>query len=240
MAKYIHLKTRAGKRMFIKRRSKAKRNLARRRRFSNVQGTLIPDRTCVTLKYNEDIKILLSGAGNVNSRLFRCNSIYDPNQATAPGQQFPLGYKEYEQFYQKYMVIGSKITVTFKSLNGDDITNSTKNHACCALTTIASPAGAITNPQELLCNNRTKYAQVMVQKPIATLSKNFSPKRFFGINKLLDNASYGADFGNNPSQEAFWQVSVYNPTAPGLDETIFANISIKYVCVMRERVNIGL
>lgn len=222
-------------------RAKKKMAMAKRRRYSNVQGTLIPDRTCVTLKYNEDIRIALDGAGNVMSKLFRCNSIYDPNQATAPGQQFPLGYKEYEQFYQKYVVIGSKISVTFKSLNGDDVTNSTKNHATCALTTIASPAGAITDPQELLCNNRTRYTQLMVQSPIKTLTKKFSPKRFFGINKVLDNASYGADFGNNPSQEAFWQVSVYNPAQPGTPaESVFCNIAIKYICVMRERLNIGL
>lgn len=236
--KYISLKTKAGKRMYIRRK---KRYIAKRRRYSNVQGTLIPDRTCVTLKYNEDIRLPLTGAGTVTTALFRCNSIYDPNQATAPGQQFPLGYKEYEQFYQKYVVIGSKISVTFKSLNGDDVTNSTKNHATCALTTIASPAGTVTNPQELLCNNRTTYTQLMVQNPIKTLRKKFSPKRFFGINKVLDNASYGANFGNNPSQEAFWQISVYNPTQPGTpSETVFCNVSIKYICVMRERLNIGL
>ncbi len=217
-----------------------KRKLAAKRRYYNVQGTLIPDRTCVTLKYNEDTRIPLSGAGAVNTRLFRCNSIYDPNQATAPGQQHPLGYKEYEQFYQKYVVIGSKITVTFKSLNGDDITNSLNNHATCVVTTIASPAGAISDPQELLCNNRSSYQQIMTQQPMKKITKKFNPKRFFGINKILDNSTYGANFGDNPSQEAFWQVSVYNPTQPAIDSTIFLNVSIKYICVMRERLNIGL
>lgn len=213
---------------------------AARRKYLNVQGTLIPDRTCVTLKYNEDNRIPLQGAGGVSTLLFRCNSIYDPNQATAPGQQFPLGYKEYEQFYQKYVVIGSKITVTFKSLNGDEVTNSTIQHATCAVTTIASPAGAITDSTELLCNNRTTYGQIMTQQPMKKITKKFNPKRFFGINKILDNASYGANFGNNPSQEAFWQVSVYNPTQPAVNSTVFVNVSIKYICVMRERLNIGL
>lgn len=217
-----------------------RRRAAAKRRFANVQGTLIPDRTCVTLKYNEDLKILLGGAGTINSKLFRCNSIYDPNQATAPGQQHPLGYKEYEQFYQKYMVIGSKITVTFKSLNGDDVTNSLNNHATVAVTTIASPAGLISNPQELLCNNRTSYGQIMTQQPMKRITKKFNPKRFFGITKILDNSKYGADFGNNPSEEAFWQLSVYNPTQATIESTIFVNVSIKYICVMRERLNIGL
>ncbi len=223
----------------LTKRSKALRAKRRNRLYSNIQGTLIPDRTCVKLKYARDIKMTLNGTGGMTNLLYRCNSIYDPQQATST-DDYPLGYKEYERFYKKYMVIGSKITVTWKSLNQDSNTNPQDRGATVGMTTIADTSGLIVDKNEFMCNNRANYKNVCIQKPYTSITKKFNPKRFFGINKMLDNQQYGADFGANPKEEAFWQLACWNPSADGTSTTLWVNVMISYVCVLRERQNIGL
>lgn len=210
-----------------------------RRRRSNIQGTLIPDRTVVKLKYARDIKMTLSGIGAVSSLLYRCNSIFDPQEAVAV-DPFPLGYNEYEKFYTKYMVIGSKITVTWKSLNQNDETNPQSGNATVALTTINDTSGTLTDSNEIMCNNRTSYKNLCLQRPYASITKKFNPKRFFGLSKILDNQQYGANFGANPNQEAFWQLSCWNPASDNTARTLYANVMITYICVLRERKNVPL
>lgn len=236
--KFISIKTRAGKRKFIRRKRAGYSKYGRRRLYSNIQGTLIPDRTCVTLKYNEDVRMQLPPGGLVASYLFRCNSIYDPNY-TAIGHQ-PMGHDQYANFYKKYMVIGSTITVTFKSFASSQATNDPVTNATVAVTTLQGAAGVITNPYELMENNRTTYSNLCVQRPYTKIHKKFSPKRFFGLSKVLDNETYGADFGSNPAEEAIWQIAGWNPTSPGNPTDIYMNVAIKYICVLRERVNLGL
>lgn len=240
MAKnWISVKKRNGKRQFFRRRGGGGKARRARRLKYNIQGTLIPDRTCVRLKYARDIKMTLSGIGAVNSLLYRCNSIFDPQEAVAV-DPFPLGYKQYEEFYEKYMVIGSKISVTWKSLNQNDETNPQSGNASVAITTIANTSDTITDSNEIMCNNRTTYKNLCLQRPYARISKKFNPKRFFGVSKLLDNQQYGAPFGANPNQEAFWQLSCWNPASDNTARTLYVNVMISYICVLRERKNIGL
>ncbi len=234
--KYGNANKYAAKRRYY--RKKKKLAMYGRRRFSNVQGTLIPDRTCVTMKYNEDVRIQLPPNGIMASYIYRCNSIFDPN-LTGIGHQ-PMGHDQYANFYKKYVVIGSTMTVTFKSFAASQATNDPVTNATVAVTTIQGTSGVISNPSELLENNRTSYTNLCVQRPYAKITKKFSPKRFFGLTKMLDNEDYGADFGSNPAQDALWQISGYNPTAPGNPTTLYLNIAIKYICVLRERVNLGL
>lgn len=231
--RFTSIKTKAGRRRFIRKRPRARRRLV-----SNIQGTLIPDRTMVTMKYNEDIKLLLSANGLMGSHLFFCNSIFDPN-VTGIGHQ-PMGHDQYANFYKKYVVVGATITATFKSFASSQATNDPVTNATIAITTIQGTSGVISNPTELLENNRTSYKNICVQRPFQKITKRFSPKVFFGLNKILDNESYGANFGTNPTEDAYWQISGFNPTAPGNPTNLYVNIAIKYTCVLRERVNLGL
>ncbi len=204
---------------------------------ANIQGTLIPDRSYVTLKYNEDIAIAIPVGGAMANYLFRCNSIFDPNQS-GTGHQ-PLGHDQYANFYKKYMVVGSTITATFKSFDNTDLTNQTPSAFTVGICTIQDTAGVITSSTEFMENNRTTYSNICPQQPYAMVTKRFDPLDFFGLDNILDNEKYGADFGANPEQQAYWQLGLYNPTAPTTAGRVYVNIAIKYTLAVRERVNVG-
>ena len=208
-----------------------------RRLPSNIQGTLIPDRTYVTLKYNEDLSIVVPPGGIMANYLFRCNSIFDPNY-TGTGHQ-PLGHDQYANFYKKYVVMGATITATFKALDNSELTNPDGSNYTVGITTIQAPAGVIVVPSDFQENNRTTYSNVCAQSPYTMVSKNFNSSEFFGLTKILDNEKYGADFGANPEQVAYWQLGIYQPSAPTTSGRMYVNVAIKYTLALRERVNVG-
>lgn len=204
---------------------------------ANIQGTLIPDRTYVTLKYNEDISLGISAGGLMSNYLFRCNSIFDPNQSGVGHQ--PLGHDQYANFYKKYMVVASTITCTFKSFDNSETTNADGSNYTVGISTIQDPSGATTSTTEFMENNRTTYSNVCAQAPYTMVHKKFDPIDFFGLDSILDNEKYGADFGSNPEQQAFWQIGVFQPTAPTTSGRMYVNVAIKYTLALRERVNVG-
>lgn len=71
----------------------------------------VPDRMVLRMKYVDNI--VLSGVGGA-SRVFRLNSIYDPDTSITTGHQ-PLGYDQWNTFYAKYRVF--KANVTIKATN---------------------------------------------------------------------------------------------------------------------------
>ena len=77
----------------------------------------VPDRMVLRMKYNDNFT--LSGIGGA-SRVFRLNSVYDPDTSFTNGHQ-PLGYDQWDIFYNKYRVY--KAVVTLK------VTNSSSNSA---------------------------------------------------------------------------------------------------------------
>lgn len=72
-----------------------------------------PSSKIVKLKYNEYIPISSNTSGTVISQYrFNCNSLYDPNQS-GTGHQ-PLYYDTYAGLYNHYLVLGSRIKVTWQ------------------------------------------------------------------------------------------------------------------------------
>lgn len=202
----------------------------------NFQGTGIPDRTKVIMKYNQDINVTVDGTVGANY-LFRCNSIYDPDQS-GTGHQ-PLTHDQWQNFYQFYTVIGAKITCRFVAIEDTDITQAVNASTNVGVTTIHSPGDTILSPAEFMENNRTTYGLVCAQKPITSITKKFSAKNFFGYSKVIDEADLGAAFGSNPANEAFWQLKFWPVNANGVNRRVAVNIAIQYICVLRERVNVG-
>ena len=65
-----------------------------------------------TLRYNEAHTFSAGGAANfASSYKFNLNSLYDPNESGLGHQ--PMGFDELMSIYEKYTVVGAKITVCF-------------------------------------------------------------------------------------------------------------------------------
>lgn len=225
----------SGRRTRAPYRRRYKRRYGNRRKYSMAVGTLIADRTKVLMKYADDKSVTVDGFLGQNA-LFRCNSIFDPDQSGVGHQ--PMGHDQYANFYQRYVVIGSKITITFKVQEDNTATNALSDQTNVGLTTIRNTSDTITSNTEFMENNRASYGTICPQRPTVKITKKFSPKRFFGVKNVLDEENIAANFGSNPQNEAFWQLRFW-PVATGTTRPVNFNVMISYVCVLRERVNIG-
>lgn len=87
----------------------------------------VPDRMVLKMKYVDNI--VLSGVGGA-TRVFRLNSIYDPDTSITNGHQ-PLGYDQWDVFYQKYRVF--KAVVTLKATNSSSNSADTEQIGMCAI-----------------------------------------------------------------------------------------------------------
>lgn len=210
---------------------RAKRKYGRNK-YSMSAGTLIADRTKVVLNYNDDLVINVNGTTGANY-LFRTNSIYDPDQSGIGHQ--PMGHDQYENFYNRYIVLGSKITCTFKTTEQADATNPDSSFINCGITTIANASETIIDNSDFMENNKATYVQLQAQRPAGTVTKNFSAKRFFGVKNVLDEEDVGAVFGQNPVNGAYWQLRLWNPTSSSATRFAYVNVKIQYICVLRER-----
>jgi len=223
---------------YKKRKGRRTRKPYNRRRKNYVnQGLAIPDKTMVTMKFAQDVNINVAGPTGANY-LFRCNSIYDPNQSSVLGGQ-PLSHDQWEIFYQKYVVVGAKISVRFIADESNTATNSSLDTTNVGITTIKDVGDTITNPVEFMESNRTTYGVICPQKPIHRITKKFSAKKFFGLKNVVDEYDCGALFNANPQNEAFWQIKLWPVDGSSTTRAINMNVMIHYICVLRERSNIG-
>lgn len=191
-------------------------------------GTTIPDATVVKLKYCDDIVVSVPNIATGSNYLFRCNSIYDPDQSSIGHQ--PLGHDQWAAFYQRYVVTKATITATFKTQQ--DGVNGTNVGIC----TIANVGETITSPDSFMESNRTSYAYVSPQVGVTSVSKTFYPNHFFGNDNIIDDDSKGAIFGSNPIDGAYWQLKMWHPNQSNpVPHTCYVNVAITYECVLRER-----
>jgi hypothetical protein len=227
-------KKRGGRRRNYRRGGKGGRQY-RVKKYASL-GTGIPDKTKVIMKYAQDLNVSVDGTVGANW-LFRCNSIYDPDQSGAGHQ--PLTHDQWSNFYQFYTVVGAKITCRFMADENDADTNNQNHMTNVGISTIHSTGDTILSPTEFMENNRTTYGTVCPQKPILGITKKFSAKNFFGYKNVIDETDLGAAFGNNPNNEAFWQLKFWPTLANGVTRNVSVNVMVQYICVLRERKNVG-
>ncbi len=226
-------KRRAGRRNY---RRGGKGGRAYRVKKYAFQGTGIPDKTKVIMKYAQDINVNVDGTVGANY-LFRCNSIYDPDQSGAGHQ--PLTHDQWALFYQFYTVVGAKITCRFMADENGEETNNQNHMTNVGISTIHATSDTILAPTEFMENNRTTYGTICPQKPILSITKKFSSKNFFGYKNVIDESDIGASFNNNPNNEAFWQLKFWPTLANGVARNVSVNVMVQYICILRERRNVG-
>lgn len=94
---------------------KTKKNTSRQPRFSLLKNPTTVGKKAYTravLKYCENTTFLNPGSsGAASVYVFTANGLYDPN-ITGVGHQ-PVGFDQYMQLYNEYVVVGSTIKVVF-------------------------------------------------------------------------------------------------------------------------------
>lgn len=192
-----------------------------------------PQSTTCRLRYCETGTI--DSGGTATTNVYSANSLYDPS-TTNLGHQC-MYYDTYANIYDEYVVLGSKINVTFWTEN--------------AATTYASIVGVkldddsslgTTNIQQVIeqPNRLTKYRflrnnSTSGDNTIVKVSNTYSAKKFNGVKDVKDNrALLGANVTANPTEGAYFILFVAHPDGATDIPAINYQVSIDYIAQFSE------
>lgn len=178
---------------------------------------------------------VIDSGGGTGTFVYNACSLYDPS-TTALGHQ-PLGFDQYSALYDHYVVLGSRIKITFWTEN--------------AATTYASIVGVkldddnllgTTNVEQVIeqANALTKYRflrnnSTSGDNTIVSLKQTYSAKKFNGVKDVLDNkATIGAPVNASPSESAYYILFVAHPDGTTDIPAINFNVQIDYIAQFSE------
>lgn len=162
--------------------------------------------------------------------VFRANSIFDPN-VTGTGHQ-PMGHDEWQDIYNHYTVLGSKIKCTFSSSD-----NTYLGSACvCTVSRQPDYVAVATSSSTRIQESGARYKMLglpSAKSGIVTLTSNFSAKKH--LRATTNSGFIRAPFGYNPSEEMFYHC-VMSPLDAGQNlNTIYLYVQIDYIVLLSER-----
>lgn len=146
---------------------------------------------------------------------FRANSVYDPDAAL--GGSTATGFSQWSQFYQKYTVVGSRMSL--RILDQDTGTSGTGTVNGLYGITLRDSAAPVSPPSQvaLITDADAVHTGWDSWHASAKVSKSFNSSKYFGVENLLDNnelsGSTGTTLGANPGRECFYYMWISQ--APG-------------------------
>jgi len=207
-------------------RRKAKRRFYRRpvaRKFALIRSNNkvskvltfgMPNTYTCKLRYVTEILLNPETTGTPAVHVFRASDLYDPD-LTATGHQ-PSGFDQLMQFYNHFVVLGSKINMTFHMKDG---TNVTPGYYGITLTDSGTWISSRSGINQVLETEKTTkpYSAGLLNLAITSpafmgRSMKYSLKRFFKVSTPDPDRFEGSDAAS-PSENAFyecWLVAVNN------------------------------
>ncbi len=199
-------------RTVARRRAPFRRIRYRRRRRNYIPRTITPDSKMIKMRYAFTSQMNPSSGATAMINV-KANDLYAPSTGT--GAHSPLGFSQIMQLYERFCVVGSKISVAFESnqsqsaIVGIALRNSTTAES------VQDNTATQTN-EGLLERNRTKWTYASSSKegaPIARVSQKFSLKKFFHLRSINDNVGNARDEGSawglanaSPTQLAYYNI----------------------------------
>lgn len=189
-----------------------------------------PKTNMVKLRYVDQIT-LSPGLSTVGPWVFCANSLYDPS-VTGTGHQ-PSGFDQWSVFYNHYIVVSSKITVSATLL-----TAGTESGSVGILgITLADDPTSSSNVTTLLEQPTTTHTTLTFnnQSRPAKISKTYSTKKFYNITNVSDNFSrLGSVISSNPTEQAFFNVFVGSGNTSLDPPSVNCLVVIEYLAMFSE------
>lgn len=195
------------------------------KRASSARGPLsIKQRA--TFVYADKIT-LNAGAGSVASHVFTCNGLYDPD-ITSTGHQ-PRGFDNLMALYDHYVVIGARMTVLY----------SNKGTTLPYIVTLRAldTATATTTTINVMENRYVKAAVSDVitgGNPSGSLDLSINPNKFLGRSYPLSDPDLKGAIASNPSEQAYFHISVFGTGAVDDPAAIDCYVRIEYDTILIE------
>jgi len=188
-----------------------------------------PQTKMTRLRYCDTVTID-PGAAIIGYYSFRANGIYDPDQ-TSTGHQ-PMGRDIWAQIYNRYVVLGAKITATFSP-------QEKLSHPYIYGIKIDDDGATVPlNVSELVESGQSKYRMAnndyTVRGP-QSITKYFSAKKWFNVSNVKDNVTrIGAPIGADPADIASFLLWV-GPAGHISDSSPWhVTVKIEYIVLFTE------
>lgn len=193
------------------RKSKSHAIMRYAKSFNPYSKTPFPKVNRINMRYIQYINLNPGVSGTISEYVFRANSISDPDYTSVLAGHQPMGHDQWSEFYQNYRVVGSKIIVKF--LNDQ----SSNDVFLCGVTTSNVPFTGYSDPITVAEQGASRYilrTGANNQSPsVNVLTSKFSPRKQFDVVDIKDNSELTAQFGDNPSRQAYFVVWVGCPNA---------------------------
>lgn len=189
----------------------------------------------VKLKYNLVLEIA-AGTVTQTSYKFRGNSLYDPDASSLSGTQ-PMGYDQYSQFYERAIVLGSKIRIKF--LNA----GTNLPIQMCVYPSLSSAATQVDGSLREIPFGRTKYVSMVGNAlKIEHMSNYMSTAKIYQVSKqhVKDTANYSHTNGTNPVNEWFWYWTLQNNGLSAQATGGYGDVEITYYAMFKRRVELDV
>ncbi len=162
--------------------------------------------------------------------MFLANGCFDPEVAVGGHQ--PIGFDQYMTLYNHWYVAGSKITLTFLSLN-----SGTNTGQVVVGTRLSADTVAMTDKELIRELPKTKWAYLTNtggSHGIATIRRKFSHKRFFG--GPLKDDQYKGSIIADPDEKAYYHVRGHQAyTSAATTAVVSVLVTIEYIVKFGER-----
>lgn len=213
---------------YVKRKRNTRRKARVTKRRSNrsvIARNPIPLKNIVKMRYSTTIR-LDSSTGTSAYHLFRAGSIFDPDY-TGIGHQ-PYGHDLYEQIYNHYKVLSSKISCTFLP-NG----SVSSGNAVCGVA-IKDDTTVETNFDTIREAKGAHYKIARGPEGKATVTNAYNSSKMYDKTVNLTSA-----FGNGPVEDAYFQVFTTSVNTLQDGTNVDVLVTIDYVVSMWELKDLG-
>jgi len=172
-----------------------------------------------TLNYYDSFS-LNSGTGTVGNYVYSANGLYDPD-ITGTGHQ-PMAFDQLMLSFDHYCVTRSRITVNFRNQHATYIIS--------AGISLNGSSAPVTSYVALVENGEMVRVRLNGQglaDCMATLVLPISIAKFGSVTDLLDNPEYHGTIAANPTEQSYFNISVWN-TFDSAVVSIIAEVFIEY------------
>lgn len=158
----------------VLKRTKSKANTNVSRSIVSV-GRTFPKKLRTVLRYVER-NTLTPTAGSYSELFFKCNGLYDPTDAIGGHQ--PYGFDQYAAIYNHYHVYKSVATVQFSYVGSSNSGAVVGLNITPGATDSDTPATKMEKQ-----DGRKNYKLVALGYPVHTITKTWTDKAYFGLQK---------------------------------------------------------
>lgn len=187
-------------------------------------GLGFPKKMMMTHKYQETISLSIPLGVVMQKYFISANSMYDPN-ATSTGHQ-PLYFDQMTALYDHYVVVGSKITVTFppaidSNLNIGIYVDDDASNSLTSSDTVAEQSLAV-----------RRLMTPTAVRPV-TITKKWSAKKYFG-GSILANTDLQGTVSANPVEQSFFMIYAQSQVSPSATYSYNPIVSVEYIVIWKE------